>query len=209
MSALGQEWTSAGYLAMSALPHKADIAALTRKVRFATKSGSMNRGETASLFDHFVGELLGSTPTQRRSPAHSRIASAEDLDRAVDRGPQEIVGLGLLVLGRNDLMSRRNGRHEIVQMPMTEHWQARQRRRIGFGIDRYIEIGLVVILVSGRKPSADIGVSVPRRECDQSSDIEVVRPAAHGRGREFAPNHLSLDGAEQKSGIAEPSRKLG
>src|SRR5262245_53298678 len=30
-----------------------------------------------------------------------------------------------------------------TQMPMTEHWQARQRRRIGFGIDRYIEIGLV------------------------------------------------------------------
>src|SRR5262245_22221635 len=72
---------------------------------------------------------------------------AEDLDRAVDRGPQEIVGLGLLVLGRSDLMSRRNGRHEIAQMPMTERWQARQRRRIGFGIDRYIEIGLVVILV--------------------------------------------------------------
>src|SRR5215471_9622088 len=30
---LGQERTSAGYLAMSALRHKADIAALTRKVR--------------------------------------------------------------------------------------------------------------------------------------------------------------------------------
>src|SRR5215510_10356942 len=90
------------------------------------------------------------------APADSRIASAEDLDRAVDGGPQEIVGLGLLILGRNDLMSRRNGRHEIAQMPMTEHWQFRQRRGIGFGIDRYIEIGLVVILVSGRKPGADI-----------------------------------------------------
>src|SRR5262249_7606867 len=135
----------------------------------------------------------------------NRDVSAEDLDRAVDRGPQEIVGLGLLVLGRNDLMSRRNGRREIAQMPMTEHWQAWQRRRIGFGIDRYIEIGLVVILVSGRKPGADIsgGVCVPRREGGQSSEIEVVRPAAHGRGREFAPN-LSLDGAERKCGIAEP-----
>src|SRR6516162_10954274 len=30
---------------------------------------------------------------------------AEDLDRAVDRGPQEIIGLGLLVFGRNDLRS--------------------------------------------------------------------------------------------------------
>src|SRR5215510_14602279 len=108
-------------------------------------------------------------------------------------------------------MSRRNGRHEIAQMPMTEPWQARQRRRIGFGIDRYIEIGLVVILVSGRKSGADISgcVSVPRRNCGQSSEIEVVRPAAHGRGREFAPSHLALDGAERKSGIAEPCRKLG
>src|SRR6476619_3404526 len=99
-------------------------------------------------------------------------------------------------------MSRRNGPHEIAQMLMTERWQARQRRRIGFGIDRYIEIGLVVIFVSGRKPGADIsgGVGVPHRECGQSSDIEVVWPAAHRRGRQFAPNHLSLDGAERKSG---------
>src|SRR5262249_17697546 len=91
-------------------------------------------------------------------------------------------------------------------MPMTERWQARQRRRIGLGIDRYIEIGLVVILVSGRKPGADIsgGVSVARRKCGQSSEIEVMRPAARGRGRQFAPNHLSLDPAEQKCGIAEP-----
>src|SRR5262249_36249881 len=104
-----------------------------------------------------------------------------------------------------------NGRHEIAQMPMTEHWQARQRRGIGFGIDRYIEIGLVVILVSGRKSGADIsgGVCVPRRESGQSREIEVVRPAAHGRGREFATNQLSLDGAERNSGIAEPCRKLG
>src|SRR6516165_12349091 len=118
------------------------------------------------------------TPGPEARAGTSRIASAEDFDRAVNRDPQEIVGLGLLVLGRNDLMSRRNGRHEIAQMPMTEHWQARQRRRIGFGIDRYIEIGLVLILVSGRKPGADIsgGVSVPRRECGQSSEIEVVRP---------------------------------
>src|SRR5262249_43253227 len=117
-------------------------------------------------------------------PGTSRIASAEDLDRTVDRVPQEIIGLGLLVLGRNDLMSRRNGRHEIAQVPMTEHWQARQRRRIGFGIDRYIEVGLVVILVSGRKPGADIsgGGSIPRRECGQSSEIKVVGPAAQGRG---------------------------
>src|SRR5499433_1417911 len=118
-------------------------------------------------------------------PGTSRIASAEDLDRAVDRGPQEIVGLGLLVLGRNDLMSRRNGRHEIAQMPMTEHWQARQRRRIGFGIDRDIEIGLVVILVSRRKPGTDRagGASVPRWECGQSREIKTVGPAAQGRGR--------------------------
>src|SRR5690348_12751111 len=115
-----------------------------------------------------------------RGERTSRIASAEDLDRAVDSSPQEMFGLGLLVLRRNDLMSRRNGRHEIVQMPMTEHWQARQRRRMGFGIDRYIEIGLVVIFVSGRKPGADIsgGVRVPRRECGQGCEIEVVRPAA-------------------------------
>src|SRR5262245_60225606 len=106
-------------------------------------------------------------------PGTPRIASAEGLDRAVDRGPQEIVGLGLLVFGRNDLMSRRNGRHEIAQMPMTERWQARQRRRIGLGIDRYVEIGLVVILVSGRKPGAGIsgGVRVARREYGQSSKI--------------------------------------
>jgi hypothetical protein len=50
-------------------------------------------------------------------PGTSRIASAEDADRAVDRGPQEIVGLGMLVLGRNDFVSRRNGSHEIAQMP--------------------------------------------------------------------------------------------
>src|SRR5262245_54350199 len=96
-------------------------------------------------------------------------------------------------------------------MPMTERWQARQRRRIGFGIDRYVEIGLVVVLVSGRKPDADIssGVSVPRRERGQSSEIEVVWPAARGRSRQFAPNHLSLDRADQRCGIAEPCRKLG
>src|SRR5262244_1235129 len=119
-------------------------------------------------------------------PGTSRIASAEDLDRAIDRGPQEIVGLGLLVLGRDDLISCRNGRHEIAQMPMTERWQARQCRRIGLGIDRYIEIGLVVILVSGRKPGADVsgGVSVARRKSGQSSEIEVMRPAARGRGRQ-------------------------
>jgi len=81
---------------------------------------------------------------RQRTALLDRIASAEELDRAVDRSAQEIIGFSLLVLDRNDLTSRRNGRHEIAQMPMTERWQPRQRRRIGLGIDRYIEIGLVV-----------------------------------------------------------------
>ena len=40
MSALGQERTSATYLAMSALPLKADIASLARNVRFVPKADS-------------------------------------------------------------------------------------------------------------------------------------------------------------------------
>src|SRR5262249_59989061 len=80
-----------------------------------------------------------------------------------------------------------------------------------YGMEGYVEIGLVVIVVSWGKPGADIsdGVSVPRRGCGQSSEIEVVRPASRGRGRQFGPNHLSLDRADQKCGIAEPCRKLG
>ena len=96
------------------------------------------------------------------------VGLAEDLDRAVDRGLQEMIRLGLLVLRRNDSMSRRNGCHEIAFMPMTEHWQGRKHPGIGFGIDRYIEIGLVVIFVAGGKSGADISgfVGVSRRKRD-------------------------------------------
>src|SRR6516165_3882996 len=147
-----------------------------------TASQGSARWPRAAVATSFV--FCGPAQVQRRPcegpSAHSRIASAQDLERAVDRGPQELIGLGLLVLGPDDLVSRRNGRHEIAQMPMTERWQVRQRRRIGLGIDRYIEIGLVVVFVSGRKPGADVsgGVSVARGKCGQSSEIEVVRPAA-------------------------------
>jgi len=76
--------------------------------------------------------------------------------------------LGLLVVRRNDSMSRRHGCHEIAFMPMTEHWQGRKHPGIGLGIDRYMEIGLVVIFVAGGKSGADISgfVGVSRRKRD-------------------------------------------
>ena len=40
------------------------------------------------------------------------VALAEDPDRTVDRGLQEMIRLGLLVLRRNDSMSRRHGWHD-------------------------------------------------------------------------------------------------
>src|SRR5262249_51330949 len=52
MSALGQKRTSPAYLAMSALPPKADKQQTFRYVRFVPKADSCS---AANLFDHFVG----------------------------------------------------------------------------------------------------------------------------------------------------------
>src|SRR6516165_4502871 len=44
-------------------------------------------------------------------------------------------------------------------MPMAEYWQTRQCRRIRFGIDRYVEIRLVIIFISNH---ADPVASAPQ-----------------------------------------------
>ncbi len=108
-------------------------------------------------------------------------------------------------------MRRRNSRRELVRMPMAKRRQGWQRRAIRPGIDRNIKVGLVIIFVSGGKPGPNIpcGVGSPRRKRSQSGEIEVVRPAAHIRGRQFALNHLSLDADERQFGIGEPGGKLG
>src|SRR5262249_42386341 len=95
-------------------------------------------------------------------------------------------------------------------VPGSNPGQARQAGGSGRGMDRHVEVRLVVILVTRRKTHAHAaGRSGPRRtEREQRVKIEMMRPASNRRHLRVTAYKLLACSGERANRVAIPGRKL-